>query len=105
MKKEDTTSILVALIIAIALFVGGGYIEGGFIGAFNRASIIGGIIMLAVSAYFTGMRFLRNNVDQLLITAVILFREPRIAEKSVQEIEGMAKGIRESIETIRKVLR
>jgi len=104
MKKENMTSISVALIIAVALFAGGGYLEGGFTVAFTRASMIGGLIMFAVAIYFAGLKFLHNHIDTFLVTTVMLFREPKIAEKSVQEIEILAKALRTSMETIRKVL-
>ena len=104
MKKESTTSILVALIIAVALFAGGGYLEGGLTVALTRASIIGGIIVFAVGIYFTGIKFFNNHIDTVLITAVIMLREPEISKKSVQDIETMVKGLQESINTIKKVL-
>lgn len=104
MKKESMVSILVTLIIAVALFAGGGYLEGGFTVAFTRASMIGGLILFAVGVYFAGLRFLHNHIDTFLVCVVMLFREPKIAEKSVQEIETLAKGLQESLETIRKVL-
>ena len=103
-EKESLVAISITLVIAVALFAGGGYMSGGFTVAFDRASVISGLIMFAVGVYFAMVRFLRNHVNTLLLTAVMLFREPKIYEKSFEEIERSGKDLKRSLEIIRKVL-
>jgi hypothetical protein len=103
-REENMVKVIVALFIAVALFAGRGYMEGGFIAALDNAIIISGIIAFAVGIIFSAIRFLHNHIDTYFITAIMLIRDPNIADKSVEEIGKSARKLQESIKIIRKVL-
>lgn len=104
MKKESMVTISITLIIAVALFAGGGYYEGGFPVVFNRASMLSGIIALAVAIYFAVLRLLRNHIESFFITGIMILKDPKITGKSIEEINNTAKELQKAIETINKAL-
>ena len=102
--------VVISLMLSVALFAGGGYVEGGLTVAFGRACMIGGLIMFAVSLYFAGLRLFRglitnetvyDVIDTYFITAVLLFKNKNIGETSVQEIET-PNDLRKVMKAIKK---